>query len=87
MNLVTVIEFWESRGFESLIKPRSIVELEFHFMPKNGYDNKPPFIFIQKDLFTTIWNIGHFTDHQHTWETGLGHFTYTIKALIKEIIK
>ena len=82
MDLVTVIKFWERRGFESLIKPRPIAELEFPFMPKNGYDDKPPFIFIQNDLFMEIWNIGYYTDYQHTWETGLGHFTYTIKELL-----
>ncbi|MDE3743300.1 hypothetical protein [Maribacter polysaccharolyticus] len=82
MDIVTVNNFWKRRGFESFFKTRPIAELKFPFVPKNGYDDKPPFIFIQNDLFMEIWDIRAYTDYQHTWETGLYHFTYTIKELL-----
>ncbi|MBJ2176551.1 hypothetical protein JBL43_20045 [Aureibaculum sp. A20] len=82
MDIEIVNKFWEKRSLKSLIETRPIEELEFPFMPKNKYDDKPPFIFIQNDLFIEIWNIGCYTDYQHTWETGLCHFTYAIKELL-----
>lgn len=82
MNFGNINDIWENKLSKSLLELRPISELKFPYVSKNGYDENVPFIFVQNNLFVEIWNIGFYTDYQHTWETGLVHFTYTIKELL-----
>ena len=79
MNFVKINDIWENKLSKSLLKLQPISELVFPFVSKNGYDQNVSFIFVQRNHFIEIWNIGFYTDRQYTWETGKVHFTYTIK--------
>ena len=82
MNFVNINDIWENKLSKNLLKLQPISELAFPFVSKNGFDQNVPFIFVQSNHFIEIWNIGFYTDRQHTWETGKVHFTYTIKELL-----
>lgn len=83
MDLIKISDILENRLSKDLIRLRPISELKFPFVSKNGYDENVPFIFVQNNLFVEIWNMGYYTDYQHTWETGMVHFSYTIQELLK----
>ena len=83
MDLKTISNILTNILSIELLSLIPISELKFPYESKNGYDQNVPFLFVQKNHFTEIWNIGVYTDYQHTWETGMVHFSYTIQELMK----